>query len=125
MLNAYSLNVTVPADSAIPLNSVRLDKGCEIQLVSPATINLNRRGLYEVTVNASSAASSEVALTQNGTVVPNTAFSGTSSSFTVPVQVSENNTCCCCTAPVTLQVVNTADAPATYAVVNVYIKKVC
>ena len=125
MLNAYSLNVTVPADTAIPLNNVRLDKGCDIRLVSPSTINLNRRGLYEVTVDAASAASTDIALTQNGTIIPNTAFSGTGYSFTVPVQVSENNTYCCCTAPVVLQVVNPAAASATYDVVNVYIKKVC
>ena len=32
MLEAYSLNVTVPADSAVPFNNVTIRKGCTAEL---------------------------------------------------------------------------------------------
>lgn len=125
MLNAYSLNVTVAANSSVPLNNIVIEKGCTARLVSPATINLNKKGVYAVSVDASSAAAASIALSRDGVVMPNTEMTGTSPSFTTLVRVAENNTECCCTAPVTLQVVNPADASATYTAVNVTVTKIC
>lgn len=125
MLNAYSLNQTVAANSAVPLNSIVIEKGCTANLISPSTINLNKRGVYEVTVDASSAAATSIALTRDGVIMPNTEMTGTATSFTTLVRVSQDNTCCCCSAPVSLQVINPADAQAVYTVVNVTVTKIC
>lgn len=125
MLEAYSLNQTVAANSPIPLNSVVIEKGCDARLVSPSTVNLNRRGVYEISVDASSAASASIGLYRNGVLLADTVRAGTSPSFSRLIQASENNTGCCCSSPVTVQVVNPADAEATYTAVNVVVKKVC
>jgi len=46
MLQVYSSNLSVPANTAFPLNNVVIDKGCCEQLSGPATIKLNSRGVY-------------------------------------------------------------------------------
>ena len=62
MLEAYSLNVTVPAESAIPFNNVSLQKGCTAILSGAATIQFNKCGIYMVEVDASSAAAATIQL---------------------------------------------------------------
>jgi hypothetical protein len=48
MLQVYSDNLTVAANQAFPFNNVFVDKGCSEVLSAPATIQLNKRGIYLV-----------------------------------------------------------------------------
>lgn len=125
MLNAYSLDITVPATSSVPLNNITLEKGCTAVLSAPATINLNKRGVYLVEAQSSSAAAATIALSVNGVILPDTQRTGASNAIVRPVQVSQDNTCCCSSSPVTVQVVNPTDTSATYSVVSVTVTKIC
>ena len=86
---------------------------------------LNKKGVYAVAVDANSTTAASIALSRDGVIMPNTNVTGTSTGFTTLVRVAEDNTCCCCSAPVSLQLVNTGDASATYSVVNVTVTKYC
>ena len=52
MLQVYSTNQTFTDGAAVPLNNTGLAKGCTAVLGAPATIELNRMGVYMVSVNA-------------------------------------------------------------------------
>ena len=123
MLEAYSLNVTVAADSPIPFNNVSLEKGCTAVLPSPSTIELNKCGIYMVEVDASSAASATIQLFKNGVAQPQAQSTGTSPSFTTLVQVDHNNSNCCCASPTSIQV--RSITASTYTDINVVVTKVC
>lgn len=122
MIEAYSLNVDVTANGAIPFNSVSLTKGCTAVLASPTTIELNRCGVYEVTCGVSAAAAQTIQLTKDGVLQPQAQSSGTSPAFNTLVQVDRNNTCCACSSPVTLRVIATEAGTLTNA--NITVKKV-
>ena len=124
MVEAYSLNVEVAADSAIPFNNEFIEKGCTATLTSPGTINLNKCGVYMVSVDASSATAASIQLFKNGVAQAQAQSTGTSPSFLTLVQVDKNNSCCACTSPVTLQVKNIGSASATFTDVNVVVTKV-
>lgn len=51
MLQVYSSNLTVAAETALPFNNVTVDKGCAETLSAPASIQLNQRGVYLVEVD--------------------------------------------------------------------------
>ena len=108
MLEAYSLNVTAAANSNVPFNSTSLIKGCTVTHPSPDTINLNKCGVYMVSVDASAAASTTLQLKKNGVLQPQAQSTGLSPSFTTLVQVQDNN-CNCnpCAEPCVIQIVNT------------------
>ena len=125
MLEAYSLNVTVPADTAIPFNNETIQKGCTAKLNGVSTIELNKCGVYMVECDASAAAASTIQLYKDGVALPQAQSTGTSPSFVTLVQVSENNTKCCCSAPTNLQVKNAGTASATFTDVNIVVTKVC
>jgi len=125
MLEAYSLNVTVPTDSAIPFNNVTIRKGCTVELNGVSTIELNKCGVYMVEVDASSAAATTIQLFKEGVAQAQAQSTGTSPSFTTLVQVSENNSKCCCSSPTNIQIRNAGDASATFTDVNVVVTKVC
>ena len=122
MLEAYSLNIAVGANSNIPFNSTSLQKGCTAVKSGPDTISLNKCGVYMVAVDVSAAASTTIQLYKDGVAQPQAQSTGTSPSFTTLVQVSENNTCCPCTSPTTLQVRNTTATTLTDA--NIVVTKV-
>jgi len=42
MLQVYSSNLTVDANTVFPFNNVVMDKGCGETLSAPATIQLNK-----------------------------------------------------------------------------------
>lgn len=107
MLEAYSLNVSVTADSPIPFNSTSLIKGCTVTKPSTDTINLNKCGVYMVSVDASAAASTTLQLYKDGVAQPQAQSTGLTPTFTTLVQVDKNNSNCPCASPTTLQVVNT------------------
>ena len=124
MLQAYTLNATVPAGSAIPFNNVTLVKGCTAELNGVSTIELNKCGVYMVECDCSSATAATIQLYQDGVALPQAQSTGTSPSFTSLVQVKENNSCCACTSPTVLQIKNPTTASETFTDVNVVITKV-
>ena len=123
MLEAYSLNVVVGANSPIPFNSVSVEKGCTARLTSPTTIELNKAGVYMVAVDVSTATANTIQLSKDGVLQPQAQSTGTSPSFVTLVQVDRNNTCSCCTSPTILRVILTTAGTLTDA--NVIITKVC
>ena len=125
MLEAYSLNVTVPAASVIPFNNTSIQKGCTATLNGVGTIQLNKCGVYMVEVDASAAAAATIQLFKDGVAQPQAQSTGTSPSFTTLVRVSENNSNCPCAAPTDIQVRNTGASAATFTDVNIVVTKVC
>ncbi|MBQ9719832.1 MAG: hypothetical protein IJV64_03965 [Oscillospiraceae bacterium] len=124
MLEAYSLNAAVPANTAIPFNSVSLQKGCTAVLSGTSAIQLNKCGVYMVSCDASSGENVTIQLYKNGLAQPQAQSTGGSPCFVTLVQVSANNCGSMCASPTTLQVVNVGDA-ATYLNTNVCVTKIC
>lgn len=123
MIEAYSLNATVAAGSAVPLNNVTYRKGSAVTIEGASTIALNRCGVYKVSVNASSAAAATLQLYKDGIAQPQAQSTGTTPNFSTLIAVDENNTCCPCTTPTVLQVINAADASATLTDFNVVVER--
>ena len=136
MLQVYSSNLTVDANTVFPFNNIVIDKGCAETLSAPATIQLNKAGIYLVEMDgfATPDATTEVSvqLYVNGVAQPQaiSSFMGTavtatdSFGFKTFVRVTENNCPCnCLTAPTTLQFMNGATA-LTDAHINVAITKI-
>ena len=119
MLNTYSTNITVAADTAIPLNNIAYKKGNSVEPSGVSAIALNRCGVYRVACTASPATSTTIQLYRNGVPLPQAQGTGTNPAFVTFVGVEENNTCCPCTAPVVLQVMNTTEATFTDVAVTV------
>ena len=135
MLEAYSTNLAVATGSAITFNNVSIQKGCTAELDSPGTIQLNKRGVYMISVDAAgiptSAGVMSIQLSKDGVLQPQaqSAVTGTTTdvdnvSFTTLVQVKEDNTCSCCTTPTLIRVINTG-VPATYNIANICVTKIC
>ena len=135
MLQAYSSNLAVAANAAFPFNNVTVDKGCSDTLSAPASIQLNKRGVYLVEVDgfATPAAATlvSVQLYVNGVAQPQatSSFTGVAAavdtfSFKTFVQVTENNCNCNCTSsPTVLQVIN-GDTALTDAHINIVVTKI-
>ena len=135
MLEGYSTNITVATDTAIPFNNVTIEKGVTAKLAAPATIELNKAGVYMVSVDAAGTATTagdvSIQLSKDGILQPQAQSISTgtttgveSLSFTTLVQVSQNNTCSCCTSPTIIRVINTG-VPTTYNIANIVVTKVC
>lgn len=123
MLQVYSNNLAVEADTAFPFNNVVVDKGCGETLSAPATVQLNKRGVYLVEVDGfatpDAATTVTVQLYVNGVAQPQAISSFTPASITDArtfgfktfVRVMENNCPCnCLTSPTTIQCMNGATA---------------
>lgn len=123
MLEAYSTNVDVAVDTAIPFNNIAIKKGCTAELSGDSTIILNKCGVYMVSVDASASASATIQLYKNGIAQIQAQGTGTNPDFTTLVQVSKNNSCCPCSSPATLQVMNTG-AEATFTNVKIVVTKI-
>lgn len=123
MLEAYSLNTSVGADSAIPLNNVFIKKGCSAVNSGPSSIELNQCGVYMVSLNGVASAATTVQMYKNDIPQPQAQTAGTSLGFETLVQVSENNSNCCCSAPTTLRFINSTSV--TFPIVNVDVTKIC
>ena len=125
MLEAYSTDIEVASGAAIPFNSTSLLKGCTATHPSPDTINLNKCGVYMVSVDASVEAATVIQLFKDGVEQPQAqSTAGTAPSFQTLVQVDHNNSCCACDSPVSLQVKNVSDAAATFTNCNICVTKV-
>lgn len=123
MLQAYSIGKVVAANGIVPFDNVVVDKGCSESLTGAGTIELNKCGVYLVSVNGSAAAETTLQLLRNGVSLPQAQSTGTSLSFETIVQVEKNN-CQCnpCSTPVTIQVSNTI--ATTLNDVNVVVYKI-
>lgn len=122
MLQAYSIGVDVGADAIVPFNNVAIGKGCAEKLTGVGTIELNKAGVYAVSVDGTVSASTTVQLAMDGVALPQAQSTGTSVSFNTFVQVLANNcNCNCKTAPVTLQVRNST--AATFDNINITVLK--
>lgn len=119
MLQVYSSNLAVDANAVFPFNNVVMDKGCGENLSAPATIQLNKQGVYLVEMDgfATPDAVTEVTvqLYVNGvaqpqaitTFVPTAVTDTRTFGFKTFVRVTQNNCPCnCLSAPTTLQFVN-------------------
>lgn len=122
MLEAYSVNIAVGANTNIPFNSTSIQKGCTAVKTSADTINLNKCGVYMVECDCSASASTTIQLVKDGVLQPQAQGTGSTPSFTTLVQVAENNSCCPCSSPVVLQVRNTT--AVTLTDVNIVVTKV-
>ena len=125
MLQVYSTDVEVAVDAAVPFNNVYIKKGCTAVESAPSTIQLNKKGVYMVSMNASSAAAATLQLSKDGVLQPQAQSTGTNPSFLTLVQVPYDNTECCAVSPTVLQVINSGAAVATFTDVNVVVTKVC
>lgn len=122
MLEAYSTNLAVTANSNIPFNSTSLQKGCTVTKPSADTFNLNKCGVYMVAVDVSATANTTIQLVKDGVLQPQAQSTGQSPSFVTLVQVDHNNSCCACASPTVIQVRNTSAETLTDA--NITITKV-
>lgn len=136
MLQVYSDNLAVTANTALAFNNVVIDKGCGESLSAPATIQLNQRGIYLVEMDgfATPDAVTEVTiqLFVNGVAQPQAISSFMPASITDTrtfgfktfVRVLENNCQCnCFTSPTTLQFIN-GNTAISDAHINVVITKI-
>lgn len=123
MLEAYSLNTEVTTNNALPFNSTSVNKGWEEVLASATTIELNRKGVYLVSFNASLETATTVQMYKDGVAQPQAQSTGTNPSFSTLVQVESNNCGCCASSPVRITFVNTGTATATFTDSNVVVVK--
>lgn len=136
MIEVYSKNVEVAANGTIPLTTVALLKGTSTQLLGTSTIQLNKCGIYQVTVTGSVIGSAAgdviVQLEQNGILQPEaistvTAADATSLhpiGFSTLIQVPNNNNVNCpCSATTTISLRN-AGIEATYSSIDVVVTRI-
>lgn len=136
MLQVYSDNLTVAENTVFPFNNVVMDKGCGEALSAPATIQLNKQGVYLVEMDgfATPDAATEVSvqLYVNGVAqpqaitsfVPTTVTDTRTFGFKTFVRALQNNcNCNCLTSPTTLQFMN-GDTALSEAHINVVITKI-
>ena len=124
MLEAYSLNVTVGANTPISFRNVTLKKGCTADLNGTNTIELNKCGVYMVAVDASLTTATTIQLYKDGVAQPQAQSNGTCPSFATLVQVPNNNSNCPCSSPTTIEVYNADDAQAVFDNINIVITKI-
>ena len=136
MLEVYSKNESVAVDTPIALNNVSLYKGISAQLQGASSIQLNKCGVYEISISAVATAQTvgeiSIQLEKNGILQPQ-AFSAVTAAdttslyplgFTTLVQVAQNNNPnCVCSIPTIINIVNTGVA-ATFNSINVTVVRV-
>ena len=134
MLEVFSTNIALTDGLSIPFNNVVIEKGCTAILEAPATIDLNKCGVYMVSCDAyvtgTAAGDVNIQMYRNGVAQPQAISAETvavdetvSLSFMSLVQVRDNNTCSCCTSPTSLQFVYTGEDATGH--INVCVTKIC
>lgn len=132
MIEVYSENVDVAANSAIPFNSVSLKKG-DYESVNGATLELNHCGVYKLNCHGSVTGAGDIVIqvSKDGVLLPQTKLmiTGTADAdipftFETLIQVSHNNGPRCCQSPTNIQIMN-AGVAATFNLADVSITKVC
>lgn len=136
MLQLYSDNITVAAGGAVPFNNVSFAKGCGESLSAPATVSLNKKGVYLVRCDAygtvADAGDFSIQIYVNG--VPRldainestVAVGDMASVSTEAIIVVEENDCrCnCFTSATNVQVVNPSTVDAEEAHYNLIVNKI-
>lgn len=137
MLQLYSDGLTVAAGAAVPLNNVTYAKGTSATHSAPATILLNKRGVYLIVVDAygsvADAGDFGVQIAVNGTprldaINLSTVAVGDLASVKTQCFVTVAQTDCpcnCTSAPTTVQIINPSDVGATQGHYNVTVTKIC
>lgn len=137
MLQVYSSNLEVAAGAAFPFNNVVIDKGCNERLSAPATIELEKRGVYLVEVDGyvtpDTVANVSIQLYVNGVAQPQ-AISTASVAAVTDVQplgfktfvrvLQDNCNCNCLTSPTVLQILN-GETAVSDAHINACVTKIC
>ena len=124
MLQIYSDNITVALNSAVNFNSYGILKGNTAVAVTPSSVQLNKKGVYMVSVDAVAEASTTLQLMKDGVLVPQALSTGTTIGFETLVQVPYDNSCSCASIPTSIQLINTG-AEATLTHVNMVVTKLC
>lgn len=134
MLQVYSSNLAVEANTPFIFNNVVVDKGCGERLSSPSTIALEKRGIYLVEMDgfATPDAATEVSIQLQvnnvaqpqaiTTFVPAAVTDTRTFGFKTFVRVLENN-CNYLTTPMTLIFMN-GNTALTDAHINVVITQI-
>lgn len=123
MLQAYSENVAVAANAPVAFNNQAVRKGTTVVMAGPGTIELNRMGVYMVSVDGVAGTETTIQLYRDGVAMPQAQSTGTVVGFETLVQANANNNQCCCSSPVKLQIMNTT--AATFDNVNIVVTKLC
>jgi len=136
MLQIYSNNLEVAANTAIPFNNIVMDKGCGESLSAPATVQLNKQGVYLIELDGYATPDAATAVTiqlyVNGVAqpqaitsfVPATVTDTRTFGFKTFVRVLENNcNCNVLTGPTTLQFIN-GDTALSELHINAVITKI-
>ena len=121
MLEAYSINKEIAVDAPLTFDNVTLKKGCTAVLSGASTIELNKCGVYMVSLDGVAGTETTVQMYKNGVAQPQAQSTGTTLGFETLVQVSNNNCGCACSSPTTLQFMN--ETAATFDVANVVVTK--
>ena len=137
MLQLYSDGLNVPAGAAVPLNNITFAKGETAVHSAPATVLLNKRGVYLVVVDAygsvADAGDFGVQIAVNGiarldainqaTVAVGDLASAKTQCF---VTVAQSDCPCNVTStPTSVQIINPSTVDAAGAHYNVTITKIC
>lgn len=136
MLEAYSKNKTIAANDVLTFDSVSLVKGCTAKLNGVSSIELNKKGVYEITLDVIGTPSESGVVTinmlkdgvvlQQGIInIPLVATTvSISPSNTVLVTVERDYVGTCSSSPTTIQFVNVG-VGLTNANLNVVVTKIC
>lgn len=137
MLQLYSDGLTVAGGAAVPLNNITYSKGSCATHLAPATISLNKRGVYIIRCDAygsvSAAGDFGIQIAVNGTprldaINITTAETGDLASVSTEclVVVAQSDCPCNYTASATtVQIINPTEVEATDAHYNVTVSKLC
>ena len=129
MIQIYSDGLSVAAGATIPLNSIVYFKGNSATHSAPATIELNKRGVYSVKVDAYGAPTAAgdfgVQITVNG--IPRAdAINQTAAATSCLVTVAQSDCPCNCTSsPTTISIINPTATAVDDAHYNVTVTKIC
>ena len=137
MLQLYSDGLTVAAGAAVPLNNVTYAKGNSASHSAPATILLEKRGVYLIKVDAygsvEAAGDFGVQVAVNGaprldainmaTVAVGDLASASTCCLVVVAQT--NCPCNCTSAPTAVQIINPSDVASADAHYNVIVTQLC
>lgn len=138
MIQIYSNGLSVAAGATIPLNSIVYFKGNSATHSAPATIELNKRGVYSVKVDAYGAPTAVgdfgVQITVNGipradainqTAVETAGNYGSASTSCLVTVAQSDCPCNCTSSPTTISIINPTVTAADDAHYNVTVTKIC
>lgn len=119
MIQAYSSNLAVSANTPFSFNNVVVDKGCSVSLIGTQTFQINKRGIYLIEMDGfatpDAATAVSVQLYVNNVAQPQAISQFTPASvtderafgFKTFVRVADNNCQCnILSAPTVLQFMN-------------------